>query len=99
MNGNIVLQILTMQNDISNLSATYKGNGGKDEMVTLNDICFQPLYPDNLNCTIYSVLNYFQNDHNLLSKEVKRVFTVISNSSTHILYCTRYSPYATYITI
>ena len=82
-----------MQNEISNLSATYKDNGGKDEMVTLNDICFQPLYPDNLNCTIYSVLNYFQNDRNLLSKEVKRVFTVISNSSTHILYCTRYHIY------
>ena len=85
-----ILQILTMQNEITKLNATYKGSSGKDVMVTLNDICFQPLYPDNLNCTIYSVLNYFQNDLNLLNKEVKRVFTVISNSSSHILYCTRY---------
>ena len=79
-----------MQNEITDLNATYKDGSGKEELVKLNDICFQPLYPDNLNCTIYSVLNYFQNDRNSLNKEVKRVFTVISNSSYHILYCTRY---------
>ena len=29
---------------------------------TMRDICFQPTAPDNQNCTIMSVLNYFQVD-------------------------------------
>ena len=78
-----------MQNNISDLTGTYKDNG-KDIPVTLNDICFQPLYPDNKNCTIYSVLNYFQNKRDLLHREAKTVFKIVSsNSSTHIRYCTR----------
>lgn len=78
-----------MQNDIADLTATYKAKNGSDVPVTLNDICFQPLAPDNTNCTIYSVLNYFQNDYNLLYKEVKQVFSVKSNSTYHIQYCTK----------
>ena len=30
--------------------------------VSLEDICFTPLSPANSNCTIQSVLNFFQND-------------------------------------
>ena len=86
----IVLQILNMQNEISNLTGTYKNASDKNVVVSLNDICFQPLYPDNRNCTIYSVLNYFQNDYELLNKEITQIFTVIANSSTHIYYCLRY---------
>uniref|UniRef100_H2Z2C6 SSD domain-containing protein n=1 Tax=Ciona savignyi TaxID=51511 RepID=H2Z2C6_CIOSA len=32
------------------------------------DICFKPLSPDNNNCTITSVMNYWQNDPNNLFK-------------------------------
>ena len=78
-----------MQTEIANITATYKGSHGKDTVVTLSDICLQPLAPDNTNCTIYSVLNYFQNDRALLNKEVEQIFTVIANSSYHIQYCTR----------
>ena len=78
-----------MQNDIANLTATYKAKNGSDTPVTLNNICFQPLAPDNTNCTIYSVLNYFQNDYNWLNHEEKQVFTVINNSTYHIQYCTK----------
>ena len=78
-----------MQNEIANITATYKSSHGEDTVVTLNNICFQPLAPDDTNCTIYSVLNYFQNDRALLNKEVTQIFTVISNSSYHIQYCTR----------
>ena len=86
----IVLQILNMQNEISNLTGTYKNASDKDVVVSLNDICFQPLYPDNKNCTIYSVLNYFQNDYESLNKKIEPLFTVTANSSTHIYYCIRY---------
>lgn len=78
-----------MQNDIANLRASYKADNGTDVPVTLQDICFKPLYPDNLNCTIYSVLNYFQNDYKLLNKEFKVAFTVFSNSTYHIQYCVK----------
>ena len=78
-----------MQNDIADLTATYKAKNGSDVRVTLNDICFQPLAPDNTNCTIYSILNYFQNDYDLLYKEVKQLFSVQSNSTYHIQYCTK----------
>ena len=85
---------MTMQTYIAeNITGTYKNSSGNDVTVKLNDICFQPLYPDNRNCTIYSVLNYFQNNYDLLNKKVKQVFTVTANSSTHIRYCTRYSLY------
>ena len=55
----LVLQILYLQNNITALNATINGN----ETVTLNDICFQPLAPDNTNCTINSVVQYFQVTH------------------------------------
>ena len=87
----ITLQIWHMQNDIINLNASYKNSSGGEMFVTLNDICFKPYAPHNMNCVIYSVLNYFQNSYELLNKEVKQVFTAISNSSYHIRYCTRWS--------
>ena len=78
-----------MQNDIIHLNASFKDNSGKEVMVTLNDICFKPFSPENTNCTIYSILNYFQDNYGLLNREVRSVFTVVSNSSYHILFCTR----------
>ena len=85
----IVLQIWHMQDDIVHLNATYKDSDGIEMMVTLDDICLKPFAPDNKNCVIYSVLNYFQNSYELLNREVKTVFTVDSNSSYHLQYCTR----------
>ena len=80
-----------MQNDIVKLNASYKNSSGAEVNVTLNDICYQPHAPDNKNCAIYSILNYFQNNYTLLNKEVKQLFTVVSNSTYHIQYCTRWS--------
>lgn len=88
-----VLQVWNMQNDITQLNATYEDSNGTEVMITLSDICFKPFAPDNPNCVIYSVMNYFQNNYELLNKEVKIVFTVISNSSHHIYYCTRCFPF------
>jgi len=30
--------------------------------ISLQDICLQPLFPDNKKCAIMSILNYFQNN-------------------------------------
>lgn len=61
-------------------------DNGTDVNVTLNDICFKPLAPDNTNCTVLSVLNYFQNDMEKLMYNEQ--FNLINNSY-HIYYCTR----------
>ena len=53
------LQILDLQLDLMNLTAELN-----DEKVALTDICYQPLYPDNLDCAVMSPLQYWQ-----LSKE------------------------------
>ena len=60
-------------------------NGTKVE-VTLEDICYKPLAPDNTNCTINSILNYFQN--NLTNLDHTEQFNLVNNSY-HIYYCTR----------
>ena len=60
-------------------------NGTKVE-VTLEDICYKPLDPDNTNCTIISILNYFQND--LSNLDYTEYFGLVNNSY-HIYYCTR----------
>ena len=85
----IVLQIWHMQDDIIHLNATYKDSDGVEVVVTVDDICFKPFAPINKNSVIYSVLNYFQNSYELLNKEVRTVFTVVSNSTYHLQYCTR----------
>ncbi|KAH7727935.1 vacuolar membrane protein [Aphelenchoides avenae] len=50
-----------LQNEVLQLRAkTDKGE------VRLEDICFQPLAPDNTYCAVMSIFNYFQNDLNKL---------------------------------
>lgn len=61
-------------------------DNGTDVNVTLNDICYKPLAPDNTNCTVLSVLNYFQNDMEKLMYNEQ--FNLINNSY-HMYYCTR----------
>jgi Niemann-Pick C1 protein len=40
------------------LKATYE-----NETVTLEDVCFKPLAPDNNKCSTQSVLEYWQKNH------------------------------------
>ena len=58
-------QALKLQNDVSNLKGVL-GN----KTVSLSDICFKPLSPDNNNCTIQSIFQYWQNNETLLDKEI-----------------------------
>jgi hypothetical protein len=60
---NFYKQVLDLQQSIQKMAVEFKG-----ENVTLQDICFQPLAPDNTECTIQSILEYWQNDHDKLDK-------------------------------
>ncbi|XP_012683380.2 NPC intracellular cholesterol transporter 1 [Clupea harengus] len=75
-------QILDLQTDIENLEASHGG-----QKVTLKDICLAPLAPYNSNCTILSVLNYYQNSHEVLDHVYSPEFWVEADYHTHFLYC------------
>lgn len=81
----IFFQVLDLQTAIESITASYN-----NETVTLQDICLAPLSPYNKNCTILSVLNYFQNSHSLLDHKVGDAFYVYADYHTHFLYCVRY---------
>ena len=87
----VLLESFYLQRNLSNIVAPfYDANGEFVKNVTLEDICFQPLSPDNTNCTIESVFNYFQNSlDKFLYKELNDFNLPIYNASWHIHYCTR----------
>ncbi|KAG8442189.1 hypothetical protein GDO86_011113 [Hymenochirus boettgeri] len=78
----ILVQVLKLQDAIENLTAYYQ-----NESVTLKDICLAPLAPYNNNCTIFSVLNYFQNSLSVLNHSISDEFFVMADYHTHFLYC------------
>ncbi|CAD7674962.1 unnamed protein product [Nyctereutes procyonoides] len=80
----ILHQVLDLQTAIENITATYN-----NETVTLQDVCVAPLSPYNKNCTIMSVLNYFQNSHSMLDHKIGDDFYVYADYHTHLLYCVR----------
>ncbi|NXP53899.1 NPC1 protein, partial [Heliornis fulica] len=80
----ILHQVLDLQNAIVNINASFD-----NETVTLKDICLAPLAPYNNNCTILSVLNYFQNSHSVLDRTIGDEFFVYADYHTHFLYCVR----------
>nr|XP_054751603.1 NPC intracellular cholesterol transporter 1-like [Lytechinus pictus] len=78
-------QALDLQNDVVNIKVPF----GNDSFVTLEDICYAPLAPENTHCTIESVLNYFQNSHENLDK-VKMdpsQFFIAADYHEHIMSC------------
>lgn len=79
-----ILQVLDLQIAIESITASYN-----NETVTLQDICVAPLSPYNKNCTIMSVLNYFQNSHAVLDSQVGDDFYIYADYHTHFLYCVR----------
>ncbi|XP_061835240.2 NPC intracellular cholesterol transporter 1 isoform X1 [Nerophis lumbriciformis] len=82
LDKDILFQVLDLQLDIEALVATYE-----DQNVTLKDICLAPLAPYNDNCTILSVLNYFQNSHDVLNHSTGDEFYVYADYHSHFLYC------------
>jgi len=57
--------------------------------VSLSDICFSPLSPDNKNCAVLSVLNYYQNNADNLDIEVLDPDVLIPTADyiTHFKIC------------
>ncbi|XP_050702417.1 NPC intracellular cholesterol transporter 1-like isoform X2 [Eriocheir sinensis] len=85
-NKTFLKEVLKLQNYISDeLSGTASG-----QQVFLSDICYKPLSPDNDNCTIQSVLNYFQNDAgNLDLNGTDAEFNLPVNYLNHLDSCFR----------
>ena len=72
------------------MKVPYNDEKGSLTNITLKDICFAPLAPDNNECTITSVLNYFQNNVTRLKYQKNSGFFISGNASYHIHVCTRY---------
>ncbi|XP_077208713.1 NPC intracellular cholesterol transporter 1 [Paroedura picta] len=80
----ILHQVLDLQDAIETITAYYN-----NETVMLKDICLAPLSPYNNNCTILSVLNYFQNSHSVLDHLDGEFSFVYADYHTHFLSCVR----------
>ena len=68
------------------MQVPYTDDNGTVANITLADICYTPLAPENKNCTITSVLNYFQNSIDNLNRNL--LFGSVEYHD-HIYYCTR----------
>ena len=75
----VMEEVFWLQENITNLKT--------DGNITLNDICFQPLKPDNDHCAIESVWQYFQNNFTNLNMTLRDRFGVLADYHTHLLYC------------
>ncbi|XP_059177253.1 NPC intracellular cholesterol transporter 1-like isoform X2 [Physella acuta] len=83
-------EVLELQLAIESLEAEYE-----NRTLTLSDICFAPMSPDNNNCTIQSILNYYQNDPGMLDKVAYDDYGwfVVATYLDHFEYCVQ-SPYS-----
>ena len=79
--------VLRLQNKVVSLKGEL--NDG-NQTVSLSDICLKPLAPDNNNCTVFSLLQYYQNSLDNLTKSVVDDFGIISaDFTTHFLACSQ----------
>ncbi|OWF43470.1 Niemann-Pick C1 protein [Mizuhopecten yessoensis] len=77
--------LLDLQLQIQNINATYE-----NRTIRLEDICFQPLSPDNKGCTIQSPLEYWQESHEKIDAVVWETiykFNIKANYLDHAEYC------------
>ena len=75
-----------LQDYLTNMEVPYSDDNGTVTNITLSDICYKPLAPQNKNCTITSVLNYFQNSLAHLERQLDWDF---ADYRDHVYYCTR----------
>lgn len=66
-----MLELQTAIRQISVYSERFERN------ITLDDICFQPLKPDNLECAVTSPLEYFQSNETQLNETVSGLIVVV----------------------
>jgi Niemann-Pick C1 protein len=81
-----LLRALDLQMNILSLTGNVKQN---NRTVHLSDICLKPLAPDNENCTVLSVLQYYQNSADNLKKRIADEFFTSFDYATHFLMCSQ----------
>ncbi|KAF6770407.1 hypothetical protein AHF37_10562, partial [Paragonimus kellicotti] len=77
-------QVLKLQSQIRHLSAY---SSGFHDHITLDDICFKPLAPDNLDCAITSPLEYFQSDPVVFNQTLVEWDDIVADYIDHLLFC------------
>lgn len=60
----------------------------EEEIVKLEDICFQPLWPENQNCATQALFQYWQNDVHKIREAIEN-----DQAPNHLDYCMK-NPYA-----
>ena len=83
-NMDFLLSVLDLQTQVLSLKAI---NPKTQKNITLSDICLKPLAPDNENCTVFSILQYYQNDEDNLQKNINDGFFTYADYATHFLDC------------
>ncbi|XP_052763831.1 NPC intracellular cholesterol transporter 1-like isoform X1 [Mya arenaria] len=85
-NKEFMTQVLDLQTQIENITAPFR-NG----TVGLKDICFKPLAPDYEECTIESVLQFYQNNLTNLNKVAydDSGFWTVADYLDHFTACTQ----------
>ena len=71
---------------------TSSGRRNCNDVFCSQDICFKPLAPENTNCTITSVMGYWQNDADNLNYQVNHTDKITLKESIvdfhdHFIYC------------
>ena len=79
-------RVLDLQTDVLSLKANMDET---NRTVHLSDICFKPLQPDNNNCTVLSVLQYYQNSKANLLKHLGDDFFTFFDYATHFMTCSQ----------
>ncbi|CAF0998298.1 unnamed protein product [Adineta ricciae] len=79
-------RVLDLQTKVLSLTADVHE---KNRTVHLSDICFKPLEPDNENCTVFSILQYFQNSRENLYKRIGDDFFTWFDYTTHFISCSQ----------
>ena len=79
---------MDIQQQVENLKVWYEPLGRN---ISLQDVCFAPLAPDNKNCTIQSILNYWQNSHDMIDKVATDEwgFLTYADYVDHFQFCVR----------
>ena len=76
-------RVLELQNNVVSLQAS-----DNNQTISLSDICLKPLEPDNKNCTVFSILQYYQNSLDNLQKVVADDFgEILADFATHFYTC------------
>ena len=84
------MQVFWLQNNLTEMKVPFVDKKGRHRIITLQDICFKPHSPTNNNCSILSLLNYFQNIYDRLINTTYDPFRqIVYNASYHIHFCVR----------